>query len=281
MLISVAFLTLLERKVLRLLGVRLGPNKVSFLGIFQPISDALKLSNKQFNVLFNSSIFFYYYSSFFIIFCRLILFSFFFLDPLPLSLKFRLLFFFLVLAFNSLNSIISGWRTFRKFSLIGRIRTVTQLISYEAVLYLCIFFLIICISRFSFISLSFLPIIYFFFIPYCFYIWIPIILAELNRTPYDFSEGESELVRGFNTEFGSFGFTLIFLSEYSNIIFFCILTGFIFFFRFFIFFFFLFFIIWIRSILPRFRFDKLILLAWKFFIPFLTIFFLIFLTYFC
>lgn len=139
-LISVAFLTLLERKVLRIVGFRVGPNKVSFTGLLQPVSDAVKLANKSINYLTNFSFFFYYLSSSLMIFMRLVLFYTLFSFPSPISIKYRILLFFLALGINSMNSIFSGWRAFRKFSLIGRIRTVSQLISYEGVLYLCIFF---------------------------------------------------------------------------------------------------------------------------------------------
>lgn len=279
-LISVAFITLLERKILGMVGFRLGPNKTSFSGILQPISDALKLSNKQVNLLSNFSFFFYYLSAFLIFSSTIIIWQCVSSEPSSVSLKYRVLIFMLVLGLNSLNSILAGWSVFSKFSLMGRLRTIAQLISYEPLIYLCLFFFLVLSYSFSFSCLNFVNAFFFVIIvPICFYIWIPSFLAELNRTPYDFSEGESELVRGFNTEFGSSSFTFIFLTEYSNIIFFSFLSSFLFFIGFVYFYFFLIFvyIIWIRSVLPRFRFDKLMTLSWKFYIPFLTLFFLIYL----
>lgn len=240
-----AFITLLERKLLSLIGLRVGPNKVSVGGILQPIGDALKLSNKSYNLIRNFSLSFYYFSSFSILFRSIFLLSLLFFFPPLISFKYSILFFFLILGFNSLNSIITGWRTFTKYSLVGSLRTVSQLISYEAVLYLVVFSFVYTYFSFDFSSILFfsLSIPFIFLLP-CFYIWVPTFLAELNRTPYDFSEGERELVRGFNTEYGSVGFTLIFLSEYRNIFFFCILSGFLFFFPLFLsFFLFIFFVI--------------------------------------
>lgn len=257
-----------------MVGLRLGPNKVSFIGLLQPIGDAVKLANKQINVLSNFNFLFYYLSSFLMLLRALVIWSSFFFDPLPISFKYSLLILLSILSFNSLNSILAGWRTFSKYSLIGRIRTVSQLISYESALYFCIFSIILIFFSFNYNRFFFLPLsLRCVILPAFFYIWVPSFLAELNRTPYDFSEGERELVRGFNTEFGSAGFTFLFLSEYSNIIFFSALTSFFFFSGFFrmFFIFTFFFIIWIRSVLPRYRFDKLISLAWKFFIPFLTL----------
>jgi NADH-ubiquinone oxidoreductase chain 1 len=243
-LISVAFITLLERKVLRIVGFRLGPNKVSFLGLLQPIGDALKLANKRINFLRRFSLFFYYISAFFIISISLSLFVCLNVVPNFFLLKFSFLIFLIILAFNSLNSIYSGWSSYRKYSLIGSIRTVAQLISYEAVLYLCLFFFFILYNSFDVRLISFygLSFTFIFIIP-CFFIWFPTMLSELNRTPYDFSEGERELVRGFNTEFASGCFTLIFLAEYGRIIFFSMISSFFFFYPVYISFFFFFFFI--------------------------------------
>ena len=276
-LVGVAFLTLIERKVLRLVGARVGPNKVSLGGFLQPIGDAVKLSDKQVNCLTNSSFFFYYGSR--ILMFVIGVFAWFCIPRVPdvIVFKFSVLVIFLILGFNSLNSIMSGWRTFGKYSLIGRLRTVSQLISYEAVLYLCLFFLIVLLYSFNFNLLCGSPFEVLAAVsPFLFMAWSISVLAELNRTPYDFSEGERELVRGFNTDFGSLSFTLIFLAEYSMILFFCLMSTLIFFKSLeFFFFFFFFFVIWIRSVLPRFRFDKLIMLSWKFLVPSLTFFFLI------
>lgn len=277
-LLLVAFFTLLERKILRLVGIRLGPNKVSLYGVFQPFADALKLINKQTNKLSNFNINFYYFRTIIIIIRIIVIWICLATNPEVFYIKFTFIFLIVILSFNSLNVIISGWRTFRKYSLIGSMRRVAQLISYESVLYICVFFLFWSYSRFNSkeIFSSFSRFENVFLLPTVFLIWLISILAELNRTPYDFSEGERELVRGFNTEFGSQSFTFIFLAEYGNIAFFRLITSLIFFSKIIIpFFIFInIFIIWIRSVLPRFRFDKLIELAWKVLIPILTILFI-------
>ena len=173
----------------------------------------------------------------------------------------------------------------RKYALLGRLRSVAQTISYEVRLALIlIFYLVIGISLSIFIIIKlniywnkiiiFLPIVG---------IWLISCIAETNRTPFDFAEGESELVSGFNIEYGRVMFALIFIAEYARIIFIRIIFS--------IFFFarntniiLLYFIssviirvwIWIRTTLPRYRYDKLINLAWKIYLPIvLTMFILI------
>lgn len=275
-LVSVAFLTLMERKIIRIVGFRLGPTKVSFYGLLQPIGDAVKLANKSCPILMRFSRFIYFLRSFLILFFSLYIWSCISISPSIISFKFSLIMVMIVLGFNTLNSILCGWSSHNKYGLLGSLRSVRQLISYEAALYLCFFFFTLLLFRFELDFLSFYNIDWiFFFLGLVFYVWLPSILAELNRTPYDFSEGERELVRGFNTEFGSFAFTFIFLAEYSIIIFFSLLSSFLYFYSYslFVFFFFYFFVIWVRCVLPRYRFDKLIMLAWKFFIPFLTFLF--------
>lgn len=278
-----AFITLAERKILRLTGFRQGPNKVSILGLLQPIADAVKLSNKSSNQLSNFFLLIYYLSTIFIIIISLMLWSCQPFGSLVISWKFSFVVMILVLGVMAIKRILSGWRTYSKYSLLGSIRTVSQMISYESVLYLCLLCFIWFNKRFRIFDVYtqeyFILII---FIPFVLFFWVPAILAELRRTPYDFSEGESELVSGFNTEFGSKSFTLIFLSEYRNIIFFILLTSILLFsqknnlFFFIVLSFFNFWIIWLRRTLPRIRFDKFMDKAWKFFIPFITSILIIF-----
>lgn len=275
-LISVAFLTLLERKILSLIGSRKGPNKVTLMGLLQPIADALKLINKQLNCTSIRSYWFYYLRRRIMFLLSLILWSTINISSF-IILKLNILVIMLILSLNSIKIILAGWRTFTKYPLLGIIRTINQTISYESVLCLCLLIIILIPGSFNFLFNTFLPLrINRLLSPFTFLIWIPALLADLNRTPYDFRERERELVRGYNTEFGSRGFTLIFLAEYRNIIFIRRITTILFFWSriimIIIFFsFFNFFIIWIRSTLPRRRMDKLIITAWKFFIPFLTI----------
>lgn len=278
-LLAVAFITLAERKVLRITGFRQGPNKVSLQGILQPIGDALKLANKSHNEMSNYHLVVYYLSVIIIIFCSVMIWSCLSLPNPIIGWKFSMLTIIIIIAISSIKAIISGWRTYGKYPLIGSMRTVSQIISYESVIYLCLLTVIWIVKSFSIEEIFCQDIkIILTVIPLSMIIWMPSVIAELNRTPYDFSEGERELVRGFNTEFGSRSFTLIFLREYRNIIFFIIITTFIFMItdlwitNIIIFSIINFWIIWVRRTLPRMRFDKFIEKAWKFYIPLITCF---------
>lgn len=282
-LISVAFLTLIERKVLGLIQVRLGPNKVGPLGLLQPFSDAVKLYTKEYNrPFFSNKIIFFLFPSLGI-FIRIILWITIPYIKFLLYINFRLLFFISLLGIGVYSILFIGWSSNSNYSNIGGIRTVAQTISYEIRLRFIIitlfvlnknlnFFFLIITQKLTW-NLLFLP---------TFFIWTIRSLAELNRTPFDLSEAESELVSGFNTEFRGGKFALIFISEYLIIIFLSIITSTIFLgckvHR--ITFFILtsiniFFIIWIRATLPRIRYDKLIKLTWSWFLP-LSLIFLLF-----
>nr|QRV62522.1 NADH dehydrogenase subunit 1 [Hydroporus puberulus] len=275
-LVGVAFLTLLERKVLGYIQIRKGPNKVGFMGIPQPFSDAIKLFSKEQTFPLLSNYIMYYYSPVMSLFLSLLLWM---IMPFLLNLfsfNLGLLFFLCMTSMGVYTVMIAGWSSNSSYSLLGGMRAVAQTISYEVSLSLIFMSFMLMIEGFSLISFykyqEYIWMI-FLFMPLSF-IWFVSSLAETNRTPFDFAEGESELVSGFNVEYSSGGFALIFLSEYSSILFMSMLFSVMFLGgNLFSFFFYLelvlisFLFIWVRGTLPRFRYDKLMYLAWKSFLP--------------
>lgn len=276
-LVRVAFLTLLERKVLGYIQIRKGPNKVGFIGIPQPFSDAVKLFTKEQTYPLLSNYLPYYISPIFSLFLSLLLWicSPFLIGSYCFSLG--MLFFLCCTRIGVYSVIRAGWASNSNYALLGGLRAVAQTISYEVRIAFILLCLVIIVERFNlidfFVYQSFSWFIFLIF-PLGF-VWFRISLAETNRTPFDFAEGESELVSGFNVEYRRGGFALIFLAEYASILFirliFCVLfLGCnVFSFRFYLkltFISFLF--IWVRGTLPRFRYDKLIYIAWKCFLPF-------------
>lgn len=272
----VAFIVLLERKVLGYIQIRKGPNKVGLVGILQSFGDAVKLFIKEQILPSSSNSFIYYFSpvaSLFIIILvwGVIVFKF-------LLVRFSLggLFFFCCTRFGVYTLIRRGWSSNSNYALLGAIRGVAQTISYEVRIALIFLSLILIRGRYEFIAVVInQKFIWFlvFTIP-IFFCWVTSRLAETNRTPFDFAEGESELVSGFNIEYGRGGFALLFLAEYGRIIFISYLIVVLFFGglldNFFLMnilgVFFCFWFIWVRGTLPRFRYDKLIYLAWKSFL---------------
>nr|YP_009995245.1 NADH dehydrogenase subunit 1 [Ochthebius plesiotypus]QNP09622.1 NADH dehydrogenase subunit 1 [Ochthebius plesiotypus] len=275
-LIGVAFLTLLERKILGYIQIRKGPNKVGFVGIPQPFSDAIKLFTKESIFPLMSNINLYYFSPIFNLFLSLMLWMCMPFFSMLFNYNLGFLFFLCVSSLSVYTIMISGWSSNSNYSLLGGMRSVAQTISYEvslSLILLCFLFLVLSLSLLDFMYYQY----YLWFLYLCFplcMMWIVSSLAETNRTPFDFAEGESELVSGFNVEYSGGGFALIFLAEYSSILFMsmmcCILFlgGDIFSFMFFIKLGFMsFFWVWVRGTLPRFRYDKLMYLAWKSFLP--------------
>nr|YP_010026196.1 NADH dehydrogenase subunit 1 [Oxytauchira flange]QOQ37040.1 NADH dehydrogenase subunit 1 [Oxytauchira flange] len=284
-LISVAFLTLLERSVLGYIQIRKGPNKVGFLGIPQPFSDAIKLIFKEQPIPILSNYLFYYFSPIFNLMISLVVWVIFPYLTYMCSFSYGFLFFLCCTSLGVYTVMIAGWSSNSNYSLLGSLRSVAQTISYEVSLALILLSLIILIGSFNMFDFMIYQL-------YCWFIFIsfPLFLscfasclAETNRTPFDFAEGESELVSGFNIEYGSGGFTMIFLSEYSSIMFMSMFLTLVFLggnFYSFVFFvklvFVSFLFIWVRGTLPRFRYDKLMYLAWKSFLPLSLNFFIFF-----
>nr|YP_003587607.1 NADH dehydrogenase subunit 1 [Hyphantria cunea]ADD53030.1 NADH dehydrogenase subunit 1 [Hyphantria cunea] len=285
-LIGIAFLTLLERKVLGYIQIRKGPNKLGILGILQPFSDVIKLFTKEQTYPNFSNYIMYYFSPVFGFILSLMVWS-----VIPyyfnlLSFNLGLLFILCCMSLGVYTVMIAGWSSNSNYALLGGLRAVAQTISYEVSLFMILLSSVILIMDYNLLMYEYYQkLIWFMFLMFplglC---WISSMLAETNRTPFDFAEGESELVSGFNVEYSSGGFALIFLAEYSSILFMSLLFVLIYmggymlnimFYMKLLFISFLF--IWVRGTLPRYRYDKLMYLAWKSYLPISLNFLLFFL----
>lgn len=171
-----------------------------------------------------------------------------------------------------------GWSSNSKYSILGAYRGVAQTVSYEVRFSFIVLRIFLIRGRFRLIKiLNYqLELMYFFGYFLLGLVWLIVIVAEVNRSPFDFAEGERELVSGFNVEYGSGGFAILFISEYGNIIFIRYLSSYIFFRgNFFIIIFIVRYILWIRGTYVRFRYDNLIIMAWKVILPFRIFMFII------
>nr|WAN81414.1 NADH dehydrogenase subunit 1 [Graphium chironides]WEF74857.1 NADH dehydrogenase subunit 1 [Graphium chironides] len=276
LLIGVAFLTLLERKVLGYIQIRKGPNKLGFMGILQPFSDAIKLFTKEQTFPNYSNYMSYYFSPVVGFVLSLMIWM---LIPYyfnMISFNLGILFFLCCTSLGVYTIMISGWSSNSNYSLLGGLRAVAQTISYEVSLALILLSSIIMIMDFNMMNFgNYQEMIWFFFFMFPLSLcWFSSMLAETNRTPFDFAEGESELVSGFNIEYSSGGFALIFLAEYSSILFMSMLFVLVymggyslslsFYLKLTII---SFMFIWVRGTLPRYRYDKLMYLSWKSYLP--------------
>jgi NADH-ubiquinone oxidoreductase chain 1 len=274
-LVAIAFFTLIERKILGLRQRRKGPNKVAFLGLLQPFADAIKLFSKEMTFMSYSNKVLFFFSPIFSLFLILSLWATIPFFRLFISIQFRFILLLTILRIGLYPLLVSGWSSNSKYALLGRLRGGAQTISYEISLALLLLSVLVLGKRTSIFALvnNKMTIYLFFILLPVMVLWLISCVAETNRTPFDFSEGESELVSGFNVEYASFGFALIFMAEYGIILFFSIITAGMFFFgthgvstvliaivvRFWW--------IWLRATYPRYRYDKLINLAWKGFLP--------------
>nr|UOU85187.1 NADH dehydrogenase subunit 1 [Cephalops aeneus] len=276
-LISVAFLTLFERKVLGYIQIRKGPNKVGFMGVIQPFSDAIKLFTKEQTYPVMSNYISYYFSPIFSLFLSLLVWMCMPMLVKLFSFNFGILFFLCCTSLGVYTVMVAGWSSNSNYALLGGLRSVAQTISYEVSMALVLLSFIFLIMSYNLIDFYYYQMFFWFmFILFpMVLVWLSICLAETNRTPFDFAEGESELVSGFNVEYSSGGFALIFLAEYSSILFMSMLFSLIFlggdlfsivFYLKLVFVSFMF--LWVRGTLPRFRYDKLMYMAWKCFLPF-------------
>nr|YP_009311723.1 NADH dehydrogenase subunit 1 [Aborichthys elongatus]BAV70743.1 NADH dehydrogenase subunit 1 [Aborichthys elongatus] len=282
-LLAVAFLTLIERKTLGYMQLRKGPNIVGPWGLLQPIADGVKLFIKEPIRPSTASPFLFLAAPTLALILSMTLWA-----PMPmphpvLDLNLGILF---ILALSSLAvySILgSGWASNSKYALIGALRAVAQTISYEVSLGLIILSIIIFSGGYTLQTFNIAQESIWLLIPAwpLAAMWYISTLAETNRAPFDLTEGESELVSGFNVEYAGGPFALLFLAEYANILLMNTLSTILFMgatympttpqlttinlmtkaallsFSF----------LWVRASYPRFRYDQLMHLVWKNFLP--------------
>jgi NADH-quinone oxidoreductase subunit H len=291
LLISVAYLTLAERKVLGAMQKRKGPNVVGFVGLLQPFADGLKLVLKE-TILPSSA------NKGLFILAPLLTFSLALIgwSVIPFNygvvladINLGVLFLLAISSLGVYGIILAGWSSNSRYAFLGSLRSAAQMVSYEVSLGL----IIICVILFV-ESLNLTDIVVFqrhiwFIVPLwpLFLMFFISAVAETNRPPFDLPEAEAELVSGYNVEYSSMGFALFFIGEYGNMILMSAVTSIFFlggwlgiFFHGTVWFalkivFILFVFIWIRATLPRYRYDQLMGLGWKVFLP-LSLGFLIF-----
>lgn len=280
--ISAAILTYEERKIMAAIQSRTGPSKVGLLGNLQFISDAVKMILKEFLIplnvqkfpFINMAIYTFWFSSFFWI-------------VLPyggdfnvINLEFMFLIIFFISLLHSYTILIAGWSSNSKYSFLGAIRTVCQLISYDIVIILNFITYYVLLKDMNLSNISdnqyFIKIYLIILLTPMALIMAISFLAESSRHPFDLPEAEAELVAGYNVEYSAMRFGMFFLAEYANLAFLSIFYAILFFdllnttsIIVFIFksLFFLFVAIYARAFLPRYRYDQLMRLCWKVLIP--------------
>jgi len=295
--ISVAYLTYFERRVIGFMQSRIGPNRVGFFGLLQPIADALKLLFKEIILPEKSNNFLFFLAPLLSIAPALaawavIPFDF---EMVLADINAGLLY---VLAMTSIavyGVIIAGWASNSKYAFLGSLRSAAQIVSYEIAMGFTLVGVLMCAN-----SLNLGEIVmaqqggisqwYCWPLFPLFIIYFISAVAETNRAPFDVAEGESEIVAGFHVEYSGMAFALFFLAEYANMILVSILAVIMFLggwmspFSFMsdgIFWllakvvFVLFFFLWFRATFPRYRYDQIMRLGWKVFIP-LTLIWIVF-----
>jgi NADH-quinone oxidoreductase subunit H len=288
LLISVAYFTLAERKILGAIQRRRGPNVVGVYGLLQPLSDGFKLLVKETVIPSTANKFIFIISPIITFVISLMGWAIIPYDKYSLlsELNVGVLYLFAVSSLGVYGIIMSGWSSNSKYAFLGALRSAAQMVSYEVSIGFIIVTVVVCCGSFNlqviiesqknvWFLIPFFPLFLMFFVS---------ALAETNRHPFDLPEAEAELVSGYNVEYSAMGFALFSLGEYANMLLMSSLNVILFFggwlppFSFLNFIpgavwfgikvcFFVILFIWMRAALPRYRYDQLMGLGWKVFLP--------------
>lgn len=288
LLISVAYFTLAERKILGAIQRRRGPNVIGVFGLLQPLSDGFKLLVKETILPSNSNVLLFIASPALTFTVSLLGWALIPYGPYSFlsELNVGFLYLFAVSSLGVYGIIMSGWSSNSKYAFLGCLRSTAQMVSYEVSIGFILVSVLECVGSFNLQIVIESQKHIWFFIPFypLFLIFFISGLAETNRHPFDLPEAEAELVSGYNVEYSAMGFALFSLGEYSNMLMMSSITIVLFFggwlspfeiltlvptFFWFglkiIFFVFLF--VWVRAALPRYRYDQLMSIGWKVFLP--------------
>ena len=291
LLISVAYLTYAERKVIAAMQLRKGPNVVGPFGLLQPIADALKLFGKETIIPSGSNRIIFVMAPMLTLVLALIAWA-----GIPVyegwvlaDINVGVLYLFAISSLGVYGVIMAGWASNSRYAFLGAMRSAAQMVSYEVSIGFVIITVLLCVGSLNLTEIVNAQKTVWFAIPLLpmFVIFVISALAELNRAPFDLPEGESELVAGYFVEYSSMTFALFFLGEYANMILMAAITsvlflggwlppidiapfnwipgpiwlvikiGFV-----------LFIFLWVRATFPRYRYDQLMRLGWKIFLPF-------------
>lgn len=288
LLISVAYFTLAERKILGAIQRRRGPNVVGTFGLLQPLSDGFKLLVKETVLPSNSNKLIFILSPIITFLISLMGWAVIPYDKYSFlaELNTGMMYLFAVSSLGVYGIIMSGWSSNSKYAFLGALRSTAQMVSYEVSLGFIIIVIILCVGSFNlnviiesqkyvWFVIPFFPLFLMFFISG---------LAETNRHPFDLPEAEAELVSGYNVEYSAMGFALFSLGEYANMLLMSSLNVILFLGGWLAPFSFLEFLpgsfwfslkicifvvlfVWMRAALPRYRYDQLMNLGWKVFLP--------------
>jgi NADH-quinone oxidoreductase subunit H len=291
LLVAVAFLTLAERKVIAAMQLRKGPNVVGPFGLLQPFADGLKLLLKETIIPSGANRLVFILAPILTFLLSLIAWAVIPFDAglVLADINVGILYLFAISSLGVYGIIMAGWASNSKYAFLGALRSAAQMVSYEVSIGFVIITVLLCVGSLNLQQIVLAQKNVWFFIPLfpMFIIFFVSALAETNRSPFDLPEGESEIVAGYFVEYSSMAFALFFLGEYGAMILMSGMTSILFLggwlppfdiapfnwipgplwlaakmaFCLFVF-------LWVRATLPRYRYDQLMRLGWKVFLPF-------------